>query len=103
MHIGAAYKALDSLSLATYAYNKALDIISRSEDKSLYQEDAIRLLSDYSEMKQMDKARKCKMYVVEEQSGDLAVLKDMAYGYYYEGCEINDSATFYFICVHCLP
>lgn len=96
MHIGAAYKALDSLVLAINAYDKAFDIISHSEDKSLYQEDAIRLLSDYSEMKQMEKARKCKAYVVEELSGDLAVLKDMAYGYYYEGCEINDSARFYF-------
>ncbi|MCQ2216107.1 MAG: hypothetical protein MJZ31_09365 [Bacteroidales bacterium] len=44
----------------------------------------------------MEKARKCKSYVAEDLHGYLAVLKDMAYGYYYEGCELYDSARFYF-------
>lgn len=96
MHIGAAYKALDSLSQSIDAYDKAFNIISRSKDKSYYQEDAIRLLSDYSEMKQMTKARMCKAYVAEKQPEYLSIQKNMSYGYYYDGCANSDSAKFYF-------
>lgn len=96
MHIGAAYKALGSLPQAIKAYNSALDIITRSRDKSIYQEDAIRLLSDYSELKQMAKARICKTFIEEKQPEYLSILKDMSYGYYYDGCANRDSAIFYF-------
>lgn len=96
MHIGASYVALDSMVLANKAYDKALCIITHSEDKSLYQEDAIRLLSYYSETKQMANAQICKAYIVEEQSEYLTTLKNMAYGNFYDEFVSMDSAVFYF-------
>lgn len=96
MHLGAAYKALDSLDQTITAYDKALDIITHSKDKSIYQEDAIRLLSDYSEMKQMAKAKMCKSYIAEDQPEYLTILKNMAYGCYYEQSASSDSAKIFY-------
>ena len=96
MHIGAAYKALDSLELSINAYDDALNMLSKESDKSPYQEDAIRLFYDYSLLKDISKAKICKGYIDERQSEDLSVLKDMAYGSFYEACAICDSAILCF-------
>lgn len=97
MHIGAAYKAIDSLNLAMQAYDNALRIIMQSDDKSYYQEDVIRLFMDYSIMKNKAKALACKTYIEKIQPEEyLAVLKDMSLGCFYELSERNDSAIYYF-------
>lgn len=96
MHIGAAYKALDSIEHAVDAYDKAYEIVIKSEDKSYYQEDVIRLLLDYSSMRMIRKAQMCKSYISDKQPEYLTMLKDMALGHYYEACENMDSAMFYY-------
>lgn len=95
MHIGAAYKAIDSIEQSINAYDKALNIIVDSKNKSSYQESIIRLFMDYSAMNNIDKARVCISYINDSQSDYLATLRDMAFASYYESCEKEDSAIYY--------
>lgn len=96
MHIGAAYRAVDNLDQATKAYDQAFRIVERAADKSAYQENAIRLLLDYSVMNQVEKAYVCKSFIADDQPEYLATLRDMAFAFYYETCGKGDSAVYYF-------
>ena len=96
MHIGAAYRAVDNLDQATKAYDQAFRIVERAADKSAYQENAIRLLLDYSAMNQVEKAYVCKSFIADDQPEYLATLRDMAFAFYYETCGKGDSAVYYF-------
>lgn len=96
MHVGAAYKALDSLKQAVGAYDNAFKIIISSDNKSYYQEDIIRLLMDYSAMNEIAKARSCKLHVADSQPEYLNVLKDIALGCFYKVSEKPDSAIICF-------
>lgn len=97
MHVGSSYKALDSLEQSIAAYDKAFEILIQAKDRSKYQEDYIRLLLDYSSMNQIAKAQMCKCYITDTQTEKyLGVLKNVAFARYYEACEKEDSAVFYY-------
>lgn len=95
MQLAAAYHAMDSTKMAVTSYDEAYRLIAKNKDKSEYQEPLIRLLCDYSEMHELEKAKRCIAFIEKKQDEYLTSLRNQAFARYYDECGKNDSAVIY--------
>lgn len=95
LHIGSSYLALDSTQQAEAVFDSAYAQISRAEDISQYQNPLIYLLCDYSELREIQKAKECLSLMEINPLEDFAAFPCIAFAQYYESSGKNDSAAIY--------
>lgn len=95
MHVGASCLALDSFRKAQAAFDTAFTHIVRSKDISLYQEALTRLLCDYSDLGELQKAERCIPLIKNNPLEDFDALSCISFAQYYESSNNYDSAAVY--------
>ena len=95
VHIGAAYRALDSLQQAETALDSAYTYIVQSGDISRYQESLIFVMYHYAHMGKEQKAKECKNLITGNPLDEFDPTFCMAFAWYYKSLEKNDSAIIF--------
>lgn len=95
MHIGAASRGVRSISEAKAAFDSAYVRIIRSEDAARYQASLIHLLCNFSELGEMQKARKCFSLIADDPLEKFSPFPCIAFAQYHESSGRMDSAIIY--------
>lgn len=95
MHLGATYLAVDSSRQAKAAFDSAYSHAIDSKDITNLQDVLIHLLNKYSEMKDMERAKRCKALIYINPLKDFSSISCMAFAQYYESIGKQDSAVIY--------
>lgn len=95
MHTGNAYVVLDSLQEAKKTFDKAYELILKSEDASKYQDNIFNLMWEYADIGEKEKARECRQQLKDVSPTYLPSMYCMALAVYYESTGANDSARVY--------
>ncbi len=95
LHIGSSYLALHRTKQAKAAFDAALALIVRAKNISKYQSLLIDMLEDYSDMKDIAKAKKCMSLIDKSALADSSAASCMAFAQYYDAMGNHDSAIIY--------
>lgn len=95
LHLGDAYFGNMNYEQSTAAYDSAFSIITSSKQVPVYQEYLINLLCDYSDLKNIPKARACFSLIDNDPLKNFSHSGCMAFAQYYETIGKKDSAIIY--------
>lgn len=95
MHIGTAFLALNETKKAKSFFDLAFTQIINSNDRTKDHETLIYLLLDYSELGDMEKAKKCFLLIKYNPLTDFAAFPCLAFAEYYKSLGKTDSAAIY--------
>lgn len=96
IHLGASYRAIDSIPQAMAMFDSAFAHIIQSGDLHRYQESIACLLYNYSDMEKTEKAKECIALIENNPLVEFDEVACMAFALYYEALGNNDSAVIYF-------
>ena len=96
VHLGASYRAMDSIPQAMVMFDSAFAHIIQSGDIHRYQEYSACLLYNYSELDETQKAKDCLVLIESNPLEEFNEMSCMAFALYYEALGKNDSAIIYF-------
>ncbi len=96
IHLGASYRAIDSIPQAMAMFDSAFAHIIQSGDLPQYQEYLACLLYNYSDMEEAEKAKECIPLIKSNPLVEFDELACMAFALYYKTLGRSDSAIIYF-------
>ena len=96
VHLGASYRALDSVPQSMAAFDSAFAYIIHSGDFPRYQETLACLLWNYSDMDATEKAKQCIPLITSNPLIEFDEGTCMAFALYYNMLGKEDSAAIYF-------
>lgn len=96
IHLGASYRAIDSIPQAMAMFDSAFAHIIQSGDLPRYQEYLACLLYNYSDMEEAEKAKECIPLIKSNPLVEFDELACMAFALYYKTLGRSDSAIIYF-------
>ena len=97
MHLGASYRAMDSIPQSIVAFDSAYTYIIQSGDIHRYQESLACLLYNYSELDKIQKAKECINLLESNPLEEFDEVACMAFALYYEALGKNDSSLTYYM------
>ncbi len=95
VHLGASYRALDSVPQAMAMFDSAFAHIIQSGDIPRYQESLACLLWNYSDLEEIEKAKECINLLEGNPLEEFDEVACMAFALYYRTLGKDDSAVIY--------
>jgi len=96
VHLGASYRAMDSIPQAMAMFDSAYAHIIQSGDLHRYKESIACLLYNYSDMEKTEKAKECIALIENNPLAEFDEVACMAFALYYEALGKNDSSLIYY-------
>jgi DNA-binding NarL/FixJ family response regulator len=95
VHLGASYRALDSVPQSVAAFDSAFAYIIHSGNFARYQESLACLLWNYSDLEKTEKARECLALITSNPLIEFDEVACMAFALYYDALGKDDSVAIY--------
>ena len=95
VHLGASYRALDSVPQSVAAFDSAFAYIVHSGNFARYQESLACLLWNYSDLEKTEKAKECLALIKSNPLIEFDEVASMAFALYYDALGKDDSAAIY--------
>lgn len=95
VHLGASYRALDSVPQSVAAFDSAFAYIVHSGNFARYQESLACLLWNYSDIEKTEKAKECLALITSNPLIEFDEVACMAFALYYDALGKDDSVAIY--------